>query len=78
MPSSAAAQDHPVMSNVVPDRGAGAIEGKVQSVDTTSRKVTIAPKSGNPVTLLPIHLSVSMMWEQVTLSWHSLTARCSG
>jgi hypothetical protein len=42
---------HPKMSNFIPDGGTGAIEGKIQSLDTTARKLTIAPKSGEPLTL---------------------------
>ena len=51
MPRTAAAQDHPKMSNVVPDGGTGAIEGKIQSLDTNARQITIEPKSGDALTL---------------------------
>jgi hypothetical protein len=49
IPREVSAQDHPVMSNVVPDSGTGAVEGKIESIDTHSRQVTILPGSGHPV-----------------------------
>jgi hypothetical protein len=52
VPHDAVAQEHPRMSNVIPDGGTGAIEGKIESVDPASRQVTIVPVSGNPLTLV--------------------------
>ncbi len=48
--SPSLAQNHPVMSNVVPDGGTGSIRGKVQSVDPIARKITIAPKDASAET----------------------------
>src|SRR3954468_20741907 len=42
----ALAQNHPVMSNVIPDGGSGALRGKVQSVDPKTRSVMLLPESG--------------------------------
>ena len=42
---------HPEMSNVIPDGGAGGIEGKVQAIDPRTRILEVAPKSGHAVQL---------------------------
>ncbi|HTR15754.1 MAG TPA: hypothetical protein VMI52_01810 [Acetobacteraceae bacterium] len=53
-PRDATAQEqpaHPQMSNVIPAGGTGAIEGKIQAIDPTTRLVTIVAKSGQPIAL---------------------------
>ena len=49
-PRDAIAQGHPTMSNVIPDGGAGAIEGKIESIDPISRQLTIVSASGSLLT----------------------------
>lgn len=49
-PHPSVAQNHPVMSNVVPDGGTGSIEGKVHSIDPTTRLLTIVSASGTALT----------------------------
>lgn len=48
----AAAQGHPTVSNIIPDGGTGAIEGKVQSVDPISRQITVVSGSGKALDLI--------------------------
>jgi hypothetical protein len=50
----AAAQAHPVLANVIPDGGTGAIEGKIQSVDPQTRQVTIASHAGDGLILYAV------------------------
>jgi hypothetical protein len=46
-----AQQQHPEMSNVIPDGGTGSIEGKVLALDHATRAMTIASRAGTPVDL---------------------------
>jgi hypothetical protein len=52
MPLSAVAQANPTMTNVIPEGGASAVQGKVQSVDPNTRTITIAPSSGTALPLV--------------------------
>jgi len=47
----ASAQQHPQMSNVIPDGGTGSIEGKVLALDQGTRAITIASRDGVPLDL---------------------------
>jgi hypothetical protein len=47
----ASAQQHPQMSNVIPDGGTGSIEGKVLALDQGTRAITIASRDGTPLDL---------------------------
>jgi hypothetical protein len=47
--TSAAAQSNPTMTNVVPDGGEFAVEGKLQTLDPGALTLTIAPESGSPM-----------------------------
>jgi hypothetical protein len=47
----ASAQQHPQMSNVIPDGGTGSIEGKVLALDHATRAMTIASRDGTPTDL---------------------------
>jgi hypothetical protein len=52
LPRLAAAQDHPVMSDVVPDGGTGEVVGKITALDAGTRHVTVMPSSGTPITFV--------------------------
>jgi hypothetical protein len=45
----AAAQSNPTMTNVVPDGGNFATQGKIQALDPGAGTLTIAPQSGAPI-----------------------------
>jgi hypothetical protein len=45
----AAAQPNPTMTNVVPDGGRYAVQGKIQALDPGAMTLTLAPQSGSPV-----------------------------
>jgi hypothetical protein len=45
----AAAQSNPTMTNVVPDGGQFAAQGKLQALDPGAMTLTLAPESGSPV-----------------------------
>jgi hypothetical protein len=47
--SPAAAQSNPTMTNVVPDGGQYAAQGKIQAIDPGAMTLTLAPDSGSPV-----------------------------
>src|SRR3954468_7644454 len=49
LPSLAAAQSSPTMTNVIPDGGEFAVEGKLQALDPGALTLTIAPESGTPM-----------------------------
>jgi hypothetical protein len=44
-----AAQSNPTMTNVVPDGGQYAAQGKIQALDPGAMTLTLAPQSGSPV-----------------------------
>lgn len=47
--ASAAAQTHPAMTNVVPDGGEFAAQGKIQALDPGALTLTIVPESSDPI-----------------------------
>jgi hypothetical protein len=47
--SPVAAQSNPTMTNVVPDGGEFAAQGKIQALDAGASTLTLAPASGAPV-----------------------------
>jgi hypothetical protein len=47
-PHHATAQSHSTMTNVIPDGGTGAIEGKVQAIDPSNRQITILSGANVP------------------------------
>jgi hypothetical protein len=49
LPTSAAAQSNPTMTNVVPDGGNFATQGKIQAIDPGALTLTIVPESSAPV-----------------------------
>jgi hypothetical protein len=49
MPGPAAAQSNPTMTNVVPDGGHFATQGKIQALDAGALTLTIVPESSPPV-----------------------------
>ena len=51
LPHSAAAQDNPVVTNVVPESEAVAIYAKIQSIDPATRKVALLGRSGRSITV---------------------------
>jgi hypothetical protein len=52
LPAPAAAQANPTMTNVVPDGGNFAIQGKLQAMNAGARTVTIAPEKAPPVPMV--------------------------
>jgi hypothetical protein len=52
LPSRAAAQANPTMTNVIPEGGSSAVDGKVQAVDPNARTITIVPSSGPALPLV--------------------------
>jgi hypothetical protein len=50
--SPAAAQSHPTMTNVVPDGGEFAVEGKLQALDPGALTLTILPDAGSPMPMV--------------------------
>jgi len=52
LPLPAAAQANPTMTNVIPEGGSSAVDGKVQAVDPNARTITIAPSSGPALPLV--------------------------
>jgi hypothetical protein len=44
-----AAQDNPVMTNVIPDGGSYSAQGKLQALDPSALTLTLAPESGPPL-----------------------------
>ncbi len=44
-----AAEDNPTMTNVVPDGGNYAVQGKLQALDPAENTLTIAPEKGPPI-----------------------------
>jgi Cu/Ag efflux protein CusF len=51
LPQPAAAQANPTMANVVPESVAVTIHAKIQTIDPSSREVTLQGRSGNSVTV---------------------------
>jgi hypothetical protein len=49
LPTSVAAQSNPTMTNVIPDGGNFAAQGKIQALDPGASTLTLAPESGAPV-----------------------------
>ncbi|MFL5279804.1 MAG: hypothetical protein ACJ8AW_02100 [Rhodopila sp.] len=49
LPASVAAQPNPTMTNVVPDGGNFATQGKIQALDPGASTLTIAPESSPPI-----------------------------
>src|SRR3954454_5868525 len=49
LPVSVAAQPNPTMTNVVPDGGNFATQGKIQALDPGASTLTIAPESSPPI-----------------------------
>ncbi|HEY1413756.1 MAG TPA: hypothetical protein VGF36_16540, partial [Rhodopila sp.] len=49
LPAPAWAQANPTMTNVVPDGGEFAAQGKIQALDPGAMTLTLAPESGSPV-----------------------------
>jgi hypothetical protein len=52
LPSRAVAQANPTMTNVIPEGGSSAVDGKVQAVDPNARTITIVPSSGPALPLV--------------------------
>jgi hypothetical protein len=50
--SPGAAQSHPTMTNVIPDGGEFAVEGKLQALDPGALTLTIAPEAGSPMPMV--------------------------
>jgi hypothetical protein len=50
--SRAAAQSHPTMTNVIPDGGEFAVEGKLQALDPGALTLTIVPEGGSPMPMV--------------------------
>jgi hypothetical protein len=49
LPTRAAAQANPTITNVIPEGGNYSAKGKVQAVDPAARTLTIMPESGAPL-----------------------------
>jgi Cu/Ag efflux protein CusF len=43
---------HPTMTNIIPDGGTGAIQGRVQAMDPDNRQITIVSSSNAPTTFV--------------------------
>ncbi|WP_137140789.1 hypothetical protein [Azospirillum brasilense] len=51
-PHPAAAQGRPVLTNVIPESAAVTLHAKITAIDAAKRKVTLAGRSGTPVTVM--------------------------
>jgi hypothetical protein len=49
LPASVAAQPNPTMTNVIPDGGNFATQGKIQALDPGASTLTIVPESSPPI-----------------------------
>src|SRR3712207_935403 len=49
LPTRAAAQANPTITNVIPEGGNYSVKGKVQAVDSAARKLTIIPEANAPL-----------------------------
>ncbi|MBK3773154.1 hypothetical protein [Azospirillum aestuarii] len=52
VPHPASAQSRPVLTNVIPESAAVTIHAKITAIDVGKRKVTLAGRSGTPVTVM--------------------------
>ena len=52
VPHPASAQDRPVLTNVIPESAAVTLHAKITAIDAAKRKVTLAGRSGTPVTVM--------------------------
>ena len=50
-PTRATAQAYPVMTNVIPEGGNYAVQGKVQAINPAAGTLTIMPASNTPLTM---------------------------
>jgi len=49
LPTRAAAQANPTMTNVIPDGGSFAVQGKIQAINAGAGTVTVMPASNTPL-----------------------------
>ncbi|MBK4721492.1 hypothetical protein JJL56_21785 [Azospirillum sp. YIM DDC1] len=52
VPHPASAQSRPVLTNIIPESAAVTIHAKITAIDVGKRKVTLAGRSGTPVTVM--------------------------
>jgi hypothetical protein len=51
LPHPAAAQQHPVMKNVIPESASMTIQAKITAINPNTREVTLQGRSGNTITV---------------------------